>query len=409
MSSSVAQPSQPADAAAAKAAAQSAAPPLSPTRSAQFAAFDAQARHQGRRPDFAETTLLTGHGQAMPLPASTGLAAARVTPGEREASGERPADQQDPGAPLQQVGPYRLQQRLGRGGMGVVYRAVDERDGRALAIKFLHASMREDAESRASFLREARAARGLAHPNIVAVHEVGEAFGRPYIVMELVEGLPLSRMLERSGALPLGRALRIGLQLAEALAYAHERGVVHRDIKPGNILLLRDGHTIKVSDFGIADFDGAPQEEPGNAVLLGTPQYMSPEQTRGEAVDGRSDLFSAGVVLYQMLGGERPFRGEDLLTLAHRIATEPAPPLQQLRPELPLSVQRLVERCLAKQPAQRFASGHALAQALRAALKELDAAAGVRPRWAPGPAGWRWLLAGAGLALMLLLWWWPAA
>lgn len=284
-------------------------------------------------------------------------------------------------APPRALGGYRVHRRLGRGGMGTVYRAVSPRSGHEVAIKLLHARMAQDPGARTRFMREAKAARSLSHRCIVAVHDIGDADGQPYIVMELVRGSTLTRFLDRFPQLPLRKAVSIGLQLAQALAYAHDRGVIHRDIKPGNILLLPDEETIKVADFGIAHMDDELADK-AYAGLLGTPQYMSPEQTRGETVDGRSDLFSVGVVLYQMLAGERPFRGDSLVALAQRIATEDPAPLQLRRPDAPVALASIVHRCLAKDPADRFASGHELAQALAAVLGELDIA-GRRARQPP--------------------------
>jgi len=356
-----------------------------------LAALDEQARLQGRSRNFDETTLMTaqrpdgeagrtagdGAGADAIDPAlvlelaqapSRRHAAASVASGEPSA-----APAVSSGQAPRVVGTYRIHRRLGRGGMGTVYRAIDPRNGREVAIKLLHASMCQDAGSRARFMREARAARVLSHPSIVAVHEVGEADGQPFIAMELVRGSALSRHLEQHAQMPLRDAVSIGLQLAHALAYAHEQGVIHRDIKPGNILLLPDGQTIKVGDFGIAHLEEDRQAH-GAGQLMGTPQYMSPEQTRGDEVDGRSDLFSAGVVLYQMLAGERPFRGDSLLALAQRIATEDPPPLAERRPDVPPGLRRAVERCLAKDPVDRYASGHELAQVLADVLAELDLA-----------------------------------
>jgi eukaryotic-like serine/threonine-protein kinase len=249
---------------------------------------------------------------------------------------------------VRQVGRYMIQSRLGRGGMATVYKAHDPSIGRDVAVKFLHASLAEDEDCRARFLREARAAGGLSHPNIVVVHDVGEIEGRPYMAMELIDGMTLADLVERNKVVPVRDAVVIGLQLARALEYAHARGVVHRDIKPGNIMLLSDGRTVKVADFGIAHMDDGGLQRTQVGDVLGTPQYMSPEQTRGDKLDGRSDLFSAGIVLYQLLAGERPFRGENLVAVATQIATAEPPPLAQKRPDAPASLRRIVERCLAK-------------------------------------------------------------
>jgi len=292
---------------------------------------------------------------------------------------------------MRQVGRYQVQSRLGRGGMATVYRAHDPSIGRDVAVKFLHASLCEDEDCRMRFLREARAAGGLSHPNIVVVHDVGEIERRPYMAMELIDGSPLSDKLEKTRSLPVREVVIIGLQLARALEYAHARGIVHRDIKPGNIMILADGQTIKVADFGIAHMDdGNTEQRTMVGAVMGTPQYMSPEQTRGDKVDGRSDLFSAGIVLYQLLAGERPFRGESLVAVATKIATEDPPPLNQKRPEVPASLRRVIDRCLAKKPEQRYQTGKEVAEALQKVLHEIDEAAreSNKPRIVPLRVKW---------------------
>ncbi len=329
-------------------------------------------------------------------------------------------------APAQQVGRYRLHSRLGRGGMATVYRAHDPDIGRDVAIKFLHASLCADEECRTRFLREARAAGSLSHPNIVIVHDVGEIEGRPFMAMELIEGQPLSDCLEGGKQLPLRDTVLIGMQLARALEYAHARGVVHRDIKPGNIMLLHSGPAggvaggaastgsgaagasastaatgsssprIKVTDFGIAHIDdGLPQQHTQVGAVIGTPHYMSPEQARGEKLDGRSDLFAAGIVLYQALTGARPFQGQSMVAVAQQIATVEPPAVTSRRAEVPAALRRVVERCLQKLPAQRFESGAELASALRRVLTEMDQEAQekARPRIVPLRVKWAAMMA----------------
>jgi serine/threonine-protein kinase len=297
------------------------------------------------------------------------------------------------GAPdARQVGRYLIRERLGRGGMATVFKAHDPGIGRDVAIKFLHATLCEDAEYRGRFLREARAAGGLSHPNIVTVHDVGEIEGRPYMAMELLHGEPLSDMMDGGKRLPLRDVVVMGVQLARALDYAHAHRIVHRDIKPGNIVRLAGTNTIKVTDFGIAHMESSGSSEQRTRVgdVLGTPQYMSPEQTQGEKLDGRSDLFSVGIVLYQMLTGQRPFQGDSLVALAVKIAKEDPPPIEKLRPDVPSSLRRVVERCLAKAPDRRFQTGQELSDALTRVLAELDEAQRNRdkPRIVPLRVKW---------------------
>ena len=290
------------------------------------------------------------------------------------------------------VGRYRISERIGRGGMASVYRAHDPSIDRIIAIKFLHAALCEEDEYRTRFLREARAAGMLSHPNIVTVHDVGEIDGRPYMTMELIEGEALSEVMAR-GPMPVREVLVLGVQLAKALHYAHGKGIVHRDIKPSNIALLPDGRSVKVMDFGIAHLDsttGAQHTRVGD--VLGTPQYMSPEQTKGAKIDGRSDLFSVGIILYQMLAGTPPFQGDSVVALAVKIANEEPVPIEKLRPDLPQAVRRIVERCLAKAPERRFQSGAALADAITAALRDLDAEASSAGRARVVPLRLKWAL-----------------
>jgi eukaryotic-like serine/threonine-protein kinase len=280
-----------------------------------------------------------------------------------------------PGMPrgVRQVGRYMIGERLGRGGMATVFKAHDPQIGRDVAIKFLHATLCEDEEYHARFLREARAAGGLSHPNIVTVHDVGEIHGRPYMAMELLDGQPLSDEMSNSRPLPVRDVVIMGIQLSRALAYAHSRGIVHRDIKPGNLMRVKGTRTIKVTDFGIAHMESAGGEQRTRVGdILGTPQYMSPEQAQGDKLDGRSDLFSTGILLYQMLTGQRPFLGDSLVALAMKIAKDDPIPIEKLRPELPASLRRIVERCLAKSPDRRFQTGAELSDALGRVLADLD-------------------------------------
>jgi len=307
-----------------------------------------------------------------------------------------PGNAQPGSLAMREVGRYQIQDRLGRGGMATVYRAHDPGIGRDVAVKFLHASLCEDEEYRGRFLREARAAGGLSHPNIVTVFDVGEIQGRPYMAMELIDGEVLSDVMAEAQPQPVRDVVLMGLQLARALDYAHSKRIVHRDIKPGNIVRLKGTQTIKVMDFGIARIESAADTQRTRVGdVLGTPQYMSPEQAMGEKLDGRSDLFSTGIVLYQLLTGQRPFQGDSMVALAMKITQEEPPPMDKLRPGLPPALRRVVERCLSKQPERRFQTGMELASALAKVLAEIDEAAQAknRPRIVPLRVKWAGMMA----------------
>ncbi len=381
-------------------------PPPSPAPASDHDATRVQPRGANR--DFLASafpeTAAPGLGARSATPtAAPGTSPTGALPGQTLSGTASQAAGGSKDAPVRQVGRYLVQSRLGRGGMATVYLAHDPSINRNVAIKFLHASLAEDEECHARFLAEARAAGGLSHPNVVVVHDVGEIEGRPYMAMELIDGQPLADVLEKDKQLPIRDAVRIGIQLARALDYAHGRGIVHRDIKPGNIMVLKDGRTVKVTDFGIAHIDdaGGNQRTQVGAVL-GTPQYMSPEQTRGDKLDGRSDLFSAGIVLYQMIAGERPFRGDSLVAIATKIANDTATPLTQLRPEAPAALRRIVDRCLAKTPAQRYGSGQELAEALQKVLAEIDEAAREKAKPRILPLRIKWALSMAAIIAVVM-------
>jgi eukaryotic-like serine/threonine-protein kinase len=287
--------------------------------------------------------------------------------------------------PASQIGRYQLQYRLRRSGMANVYRAHDPSLGQDIAIRFLDASLSKNKEARARFLLEARIAGALSHPNIVAVHEVGVIDNRPYMAMELQEGASLAKRLDEKEPIPIRHIVLIGMQLAKALDHAHANGAVHRDIKPSNILLQPKDHGVKLADFGVAQTDDGSVRP-----------YMSPEQARAEELDGRSDLFSLGSSLYQALTGERPFDGENLVALAKQITTAEPVSINSRRPDCPPSLRRVVERCMAKTPAQRYATGAELEEALRKVLAEIDAAEQekLRPRVLPLPIKWTLTMAG---------------
>lgn len=277
------------------------------------------------------------------------------------------------------LGRYQLDERLGEGAMADVYRAHDPDIGRTVAIKVLKPEFARDPEIGARFVREARAAGALSHPNIATIYDVGEAAGAAYIAMELIEGQPLDAALQTQGRMPYERVLALGQQLAGALAYAHRRGVVHRDIKPSNILLAADGRTAKLLDFGVArigEADPAAAERQLARTqigqLLGTPRYMSPEQALGLAVNQRSDLFSLGVVLYEMVTGKVAFPGTALATLAIQIAQERVEPIDRSAADCPPGLRFIIDKLLSKKPEQRFADGDALAAALAREIAAQD-------------------------------------
>jgi Tol biopolymer transport system component len=261
---------------------------------------------------------------------------------------------------------FRIAEPLGGGGMGVVYRAEDTQLGRSVALKFLAPELVRDPESKARFLTEARAASALDHPNLCTILEVGESEeGMLFLAMPCYDGESLQRRLAR-GALPIDQAIDVAAQAAQGLAKAHSQGIIHRDIKPGNLFLTADGH-VKILDFGIAKLSG----EVGPTRLgsaLGTPSYMAPEQTRGEGVDARADVWSLGVVLYEMLAGKRPFIGGTGTAVVYAVLHEEPEALAGLRPEAPPELLRIVSRMLAKDPRQRYADAVEVLADLRAAL-----------------------------------------
>jgi serine/threonine-protein kinase len=264
------------------------------------------------------------------------------------------------------LGKYEIRGELGQGAMGIVYDGFDPMIGRRVALKTVRREQLDRAEVEeilARFKREAQAAGRLNHPNVVQIYEYGEDEGTAFIAMEFVEGRELRDHFDASERFPMAEIVRIMGQLLEALDYSHKNGVVHRDIKPANIILLKDG-TVKVADFGIARIESSNLTQAGS--VLGTPSYMSPEQFMGQTVDGRSDLFSAGVILYQFLTGEKPFTGA-LTTIMHKVLKEdPAAP-SELNVQVPRPFDALIRKALAKRPDERFQSGREFAGALKQA------------------------------------------
>ncbi len=267
------------------------------------------------------------------------------------------------------IGRYDILQELGRGGMGVVYKAQDSLLHRTVAIKLILTANVPDEDPgryKRRFYREAEVAARMNHPDIVAIYDVGEdkSTGQPYLVMEFVEGVPLEDLLERTkGPLPLEKSLDIGIQAAKAMEYAHRQGVVHRDIKPANIMINPEGK-VEITDFGIARLAGSQMTQLGQ--VLGTPAYMSPEQLMGGQVDGRSDIFSLGIVLYQMLTGKMAFSADTLPELMLRIIQNTPTPAREWNPNLPPDIEPMLSKCLVKVPAERYQTASELVADLEA-------------------------------------------
>jgi eukaryotic-like serine/threonine-protein kinase len=281
----------------------------------------------------------------------------------------------------QTVSHYKILEKLGSGGMGVVYKAHDTRLDRLVALKFLPPEMRHDAGMKRRLTEEARAASALDHPNIVVIYEIDETpGGAVFIAMAYHQGATLRATIEKDGTpagMPLAEALQIARQVASGLAKAHEHAIVHRDIKPANIIVAKDG-IVRIIDFGLAKSGDTTVTLEG--TTKGTPLYMSPEQASGKAVDCRTDLWSLGAVLYEMLAGRPPFSGDGHLQVMHAIVYDAPPNLRDLRPDLPLEIDRLVARALEKDPAKRYQSAAEMVRDLSAALADQDAPAGKRTR-----------------------------
>ena len=284
------------------------------------------------------------------------------------------------------LGPYEIQSALGAGGMGEVYRATDPKLGRDVALKVLPAEMAYDPERLARFRREAKALAQLDHPNIVTIHSVEESDGVHFLTMQLVEGQPLDRLIP-TGGLPVERIIEIAGALGDALAAAHEKGIVHRDLKPANVMVTNEGR-VKVLDFGLAkDVHGA---NAGDAtltsashtqagVVMGTPAYMSPEQTSGRSLDHRTDIFSLGVVLHEMATGRRPFEGTSSAELASAILRDTPPSVIDVRSDLPSDLARIIRRRLEKDPRHRLQTARDVSNEFR------DLARQTSQKLAPAP------------------------
>ena len=316
-----------------------------------------------------------------------------------EAAARSMADSQERSLVGRTLGPYSVMSLLGVGGMGEVYAARDTRLGRMVAIKILPSDVAQDPERKRRFLQEARAASALNHPNIVTLHDVGSEGGVDFLVMEYVRGKTLSELIPPKG-LGIKEALQYALEIAGALAKAHAAGIIHRDLKSGNVMVT-DG-VVKVLDFGLAKLtetaepgDGSTAAMTSQAMIVGTAAYMSPEQAQGKPVDARTDIFSFGVMLYEMLTGRRPFQGANRVSTLAAILEQEPKPLTGIDAKIPRELERVVLRCLRKDPERRF---QGMAD-VRVALAELREEAGLGKT--TRQPSWRWALIGAGLCAIL--------
>ena len=267
---------------------------------------------------------------------------------------------------------YELEELVGTGGMSSVYRAHDRELDRRVALKILHLHFSDDDEYVQRFLREARTVAGLSHRNIVTVIDRGSHDGQQFIVFEYVEGETLKMLIQREGPMPVKRALELGIQVAHGLGSAHEQGLVHRDVKPQNVLLNGNG-VAKVTDFGIARELDVQHGMTQTGTVLGTSDYISPEQAQGNRVDEQSDIYSLGVVLYELLTGDVPFTGDNFVAVAMRHVNDPPPDLLDRRPDVPPRLAAAVARALAKEPQARWPSMAELRRELEACLAEAKA------------------------------------
>ena len=330
------------------------------------------------------------------------------TPGPREATdldGDDEADSLDFLAPsefpdsLGRVGPYEVKGVLGRGGNGVVLKAFDAGLNRFVAVKVIAAVLAGSGTARARFTREAKAAAAVVHENVVAVHAVDQAGGLPYLVMEYVKGRSAQDKLDRTGPLAVVEVLRIAHQTAAGLAAAHAQGLVHRDIKPANILLENGVERVKLTDFGLARaVTDACLTQSG--VIAGTPYYMAPEQARGDTVDHRADLFSLGSTLYALLAGRPPFRADTPLAVLRRVVDETPRPLRELNAEVPVWLEWVVGRLMAKKPDDRYQTAAEVGGVFERCLAHVQNPTVVPPPDVPRRRR-RWPVVAAGVAVLV--------
>lgn len=273
------------------------------------------------------------------------------------------------------LGRYEIIDELGRGAMGIVFKGEDPKIHRTVAIKTVRLSEFDDAmldDMKERFFREAESAGLLTHPNIVTIYDAGEEHDLAYIAMEFLEGHDLEDYTRPDNLLPVRETLSIVAQVADALDFANSKGIVHRDIKPANIMRVEETGEVKVTDFGIARITASSKTKTG--VILGTPSYMSPEQVAGKKVDGRSDIFSLGVVLFEMLSGLKPFEGEDMTSLMYKIAQEKHPPVKSINPRVPAVIDKIIDKALAKDAEKRYQKAGQMAEHLKLVIKKIDEA-----------------------------------
>ena len=282
------------------------------------------------------------------------------------------------------AGRYELEELVGKGGMSSVYRSQDRLLERTVAIKLLHEHYSRDEDYVERFRREARAAAQLSHPNIVTVIDRGEDGGRQFIVFEYIDGQNLKQLVEKKGRLPVRTALELGIEIGHALAFAHESGLVHRDVKPQNVLL--GNGEVKVTDFGIARSADVQQGLTQTGTVLGTSDYIAPEQASGQPVSALSDVYSLGVVVYELLAGDPPYSGENFVTVAMRHVNDPVPSVAVVRPDVPLRLDAALRRALAKDPGERYDSMADFVSELEAVRHQLGEPDSDRPTIMPPPA-----------------------
>ncbi|MCH8476331.1 MAG: protein kinase [Wenzhouxiangella sp.] len=302
---------------------------------------------------------------------------------------------------MERLGRYQIETELGRGTMSIVYKAFDPRIDRYIAVKVLREQFARNVNSRQRFLREARAAGGLGHPNIVTVFDVGQVDGSPYLAMELLEGQTLAQRLDSAEPLEPRAVIALARPTGSGLSYAHERGVIHRDVKPANIHFDAGSGMVKLLDFGIAGIEGRPERPASEGgPVLGTPAYMAPEQIVGEQIDARCDLYALGVVLYRLIAGQLPFDEASINEQVARVLSQPPPALKPLHPDTPRELVELTQRLIHKNPAGRHASAADVLEELqdiRARLQRGVLSVSRRRRLA-----WRWPVVIGGLVALVL-------